>query len=121
GRDWTGKGPRRAKGDIVDCSCRTFLWPLLSRYGRRTGALISCPAGVTTGTTLDLSCSRLHRTGSAHGVSTRLHQTLFQGSAVSPLPETRLRGLTPRPRNPSVPPHRPVKTAGSRPQAVPVR
>src|SRR5262249_9742699 len=59
----------------------TLLWPLLSRYGRRTPALISFSAGVTTGTTLDATSTRLHRTGSANGVSTRLHQTLFRGSA----------------------------------------
>jgi hypothetical protein len=100
---------------------RTLLWPLLSRYGRRTGALISSSPGVTTGTALDATHSRLHRIGSAHGVSTRLHQTLFQGSATPPLPETRLRAPRPRPRNSSVPPRRPIKTARSRPKAVSVR
>src|SRR5262249_40647475 len=78
-------------------------------------------AGVTTGTTLDPTCSWLHRTGSANGVSARLHQTLFQGSAVPPFPGAPLRGKTPRPRNPSVPPRRRFKTLGSRPKAVPVR
>src|SRR5262249_5233018 len=65
---------------------------------------------------------RLHGGRPARGVSPRLHQTLLRGSAAPPLSAARrLRGLAPRPGNSSVPPRRPLKTVGSRPEAVPVR
>src|SRR5207245_6734174 len=70
--------------------------------------------GVITGLLWTASLLATPR-ASAPGVSTKLHQTLIQGSATEPLSEARrLRGVAPRPRNAFVPPRRPVKPLGSR-------
>src|SRR6266540_5460295 len=71
--------PRRKPGQ-PEYPSRTLFWPLLSRYGRWTGALNSFLLGITTGTALDPTHSRPHRTGSARSVSPRLHQTPSRGS-----------------------------------------
>src|SRR5262245_20648208 len=72
------------------------------------GALFLSPPSRYNRNCLDPTRSRLHRTGSAHGGSTRLHQTPFHGSATPPSPGARRRAQRPRPRNPSVAPGRPL-------------
>src|SRR5262249_12658972 len=99
---------------------RTLLWPLMSRYGRCTGAISSLFQGVTTGTALDPTLStppdrfrsrRQHQ--AAPNTLRRVGRPAVASGATA--------GLAPRPRNSSVPPRRLIKAAGSRPQAVPVR
>src|SRR5262249_51526479 len=91
---------------------------MASDVNRRTadGGSFFSFRGVITGLLLTATLLATPR-ASADGVSTKLHQTLIQGSAAVPLSEARrLRGLAPRPRNAFVPPRRPVKALGSRPQ-----
>jgi hypothetical protein len=91
---------------------------MASDVNRRTanGGRFFSFRGVITGPQLTAALRATPR-ASAHGVSTKLHQTLIQGSATEPLSAARrLRGVAPRPRNAFVPPRRPVKALGSRPQ-----
>src|SRR5262249_11170352 len=95
---------------------RTLIWPLMSTGAPRTAEDFFSFRGVTTGPLLAAPLLTAPR-ASAEGVSTKLHQTLIQGSATEPLGASRrLRGLAPRPRNSSVPPRRPLKPLGSRPR-----
>src|SRR5262245_10149173 len=98
--------------------------PMASSVNQRTpnGGSFSPSEVVTTGTGLTAAPTTASNGFTVSVSAAGLHQTLLQGSAVLPFRGERLRPCRlPRPRNSSVPPRRPFKTAGSPPRRVPVR
>ena len=98
---------------------RTLIWPLLSTGAPGTAGRFFSFRVVITGPRLTARLLATPR-ASGNGVSTKLHQTLIQGSATASFSKRRrLRARHPRPRNSCVPPRRPFKALGSRPGGGP--
>jgi hypothetical protein len=99
---------------------RTLIWPLLSTGAPRTREAISFFRGVITGLLLIAALTAawdFRMTASA----CRCTKHLSKGRPPGPEDPGDCGAGAPRPRNSSVPPRRPFKTAGSSPKGVPVR
>ena len=99
---------------------RTLIWPLLSIGAPRNAEKFILFRGVTTGLLLTAS---LTAAGDFRMTASACRCTKHLSKGRPPWPEGHGDCGTeiPRPRNSSVPPRRPFKTAGSSPKGVPVR
>src|SRR5262245_64807454 len=99
---------------------RTLIWLLLSIGAPRNAEVFILFQGVTTGLLLTVS---LTAAGDFRPTASACRCTKHLSKGRPPWPENHgdCGTAIPRPRNSSVPPRRPFKTAGSAPRGVPVR